>query len=264
MISLGPGTVAASGTLKNYNTIEEFKNADKHALFNQAADEVSHPGNRWRATSPIPPPSCMLTYKTNHRSGTPSSPPAPPPSSHTSSSSPSPTSRNINITTGLPSLRSLRNRRGRSRGSGWVLGRGLMIRRCVCGPLLKTWSTDLLVCEQMSSIHARLSGTTPTKAFFLVKPSKTKGEVEIAPVEEWASFFEGVASEDVRPALLSVFFFPRSCSCSSVSITYSLFLSVLNIHSCRANVPLLFILFTTSYNFLYHLLISHLLPLSNS
>lgn len=29
------------GTLKNYNTIEEFKNADKHALFNQAADEVS-------------------------------------------------------------------------------------------------------------------------------------------------------------------------------------------------------------------------------
>lgn len=35
-----PHSVSVSGTFKNYNTIEEFKAADKTALFNQAADEV--------------------------------------------------------------------------------------------------------------------------------------------------------------------------------------------------------------------------------
>jgi len=30
----------ADGTLKNYNTIEDFKAADKVALFNEAASEV--------------------------------------------------------------------------------------------------------------------------------------------------------------------------------------------------------------------------------
>lgn len=189
----------------------------------------------------------MLTYKTNHRSGTPSLPPALPPSSLTSSSSPSPISRNTNITTGLPSLRSRRNRRGRSRGSGLGLGRraGWGMRRCVCGPLLKTWSTDLLVCEQMSSIYARLAGTTPTKAFFLVKPSKTKGEVEIAPVEEWTSFFEGVPNEDVRFSLSFVLFpafvplrpFVLSCSTHIHHLFLILYLFAPNIHSCNANIP---------------------------
>lgn len=32
--------VPANGHLKNYNTIEEFKAADKHELFNQAAEKV--------------------------------------------------------------------------------------------------------------------------------------------------------------------------------------------------------------------------------
>lgn len=32
--------VAAHGVLKNYNTIEEFKAADKTALFNELSDEV--------------------------------------------------------------------------------------------------------------------------------------------------------------------------------------------------------------------------------
>ncbi|KAH9978355.1 E1-like protein-activating [Russula compacta] len=35
-----PHSVPAQGILKNYNTIEEFKNADKRALFNQLSDEV--------------------------------------------------------------------------------------------------------------------------------------------------------------------------------------------------------------------------------
>ncbi|PPQ66819.1 hypothetical protein CVT24_008678 [Panaeolus cyanescens] len=34
------GSVVANGTLKNYNTIEEFKNADKTALFNQEAQAI--------------------------------------------------------------------------------------------------------------------------------------------------------------------------------------------------------------------------------
>jgi hypothetical protein len=34
------GDVALSGILKNYNTIEEFKNADKTAFLNAAADSV--------------------------------------------------------------------------------------------------------------------------------------------------------------------------------------------------------------------------------
>ncbi len=34
------GSVAARGTLKNYNTIEEFKAADKTKLFNECADKV--------------------------------------------------------------------------------------------------------------------------------------------------------------------------------------------------------------------------------
>jgi ubiquitin-like modifier-activating enzyme ATG7 len=38
--SVTKGAVLAKGVLKNYNTIEEFKAADKHALFNEAADEV--------------------------------------------------------------------------------------------------------------------------------------------------------------------------------------------------------------------------------
>ncbi len=33
-------SVSARGILKNYNTIEEFKNADKRALFNKLSDEV--------------------------------------------------------------------------------------------------------------------------------------------------------------------------------------------------------------------------------
>jgi hypothetical protein len=36
------GSVAAPGTLKNFNTIEEFKAADKNALFNQEAQLVNH------------------------------------------------------------------------------------------------------------------------------------------------------------------------------------------------------------------------------
>jgi ubiquitin-like modifier-activating enzyme ATG7 len=32
--------VTLRGTLKNFNTIEEFKNADKQAIFDQLADEV--------------------------------------------------------------------------------------------------------------------------------------------------------------------------------------------------------------------------------
>lgn len=39
-IRLPPHSVAATGILKNYNTIEDFKAADKAALFNQLADEV--------------------------------------------------------------------------------------------------------------------------------------------------------------------------------------------------------------------------------
>lgn len=33
-------SVAARGVFKNYNTIEEFKAADKAALFNEVANEV--------------------------------------------------------------------------------------------------------------------------------------------------------------------------------------------------------------------------------
>ncbi|KAK7682580.1 hypothetical protein QCA50_014380 [Cerrena zonata] len=39
-VQLPPNSVSASGIFKNYNTIEEFKAADKTALFNQAADEI--------------------------------------------------------------------------------------------------------------------------------------------------------------------------------------------------------------------------------
>lgn len=37
---LPANSVAASGVFKNFNTIEEFKAADKTALFNQQTDEV--------------------------------------------------------------------------------------------------------------------------------------------------------------------------------------------------------------------------------
>ena len=39
-ISIPTYTVPAHGLLKNYNTIEDFKAADKTALFNQLTDEV--------------------------------------------------------------------------------------------------------------------------------------------------------------------------------------------------------------------------------
>ena len=35
-----PHAITARGVLKNYNTIDEFKNADKRALFNKLSDEV--------------------------------------------------------------------------------------------------------------------------------------------------------------------------------------------------------------------------------
>jgi hypothetical protein len=38
---LAPHSVVASGAFKNFNTIEDFKAADKSALFNQASEEVS-------------------------------------------------------------------------------------------------------------------------------------------------------------------------------------------------------------------------------
>lgn len=37
---LAGGAVLARGVFKNYNTVEEFKAADKTALFNQVADEA--------------------------------------------------------------------------------------------------------------------------------------------------------------------------------------------------------------------------------
>ncbi|KAF8060911.1 hypothetical protein FPV67DRAFT_312395 [Lyophyllum atratum] len=39
-IKVQPGSIPVSGTFKNYNTIEEFKAADKTALFNQEADKI--------------------------------------------------------------------------------------------------------------------------------------------------------------------------------------------------------------------------------
>ena len=39
-LSLPPNAVSVSGTFKNFNTIEDFKNADKAALFNHVADET--------------------------------------------------------------------------------------------------------------------------------------------------------------------------------------------------------------------------------
>jgi Ubiquitin-like modifier-activating enzyme ATG7 N-terminus len=38
---LPPHSVVASGAFKNFNTIEDFKAADKTALFNEASGEVS-------------------------------------------------------------------------------------------------------------------------------------------------------------------------------------------------------------------------------
>ncbi|KAF8260462.1 hypothetical protein EI94DRAFT_1667960 [Lactarius quietus] len=38
--SATPQSITAQGILKNYNTIEEFKNADKRALFNKLSDEI--------------------------------------------------------------------------------------------------------------------------------------------------------------------------------------------------------------------------------
>ena len=38
---LSPHPVAVPGAFKNFNTIEDFKAADKTPLFNQASDEVS-------------------------------------------------------------------------------------------------------------------------------------------------------------------------------------------------------------------------------
>jgi hypothetical protein len=41
---LPPHSVVATGAFKNFNTIEDFKAADKTSLFNQASEEVSqHP-----------------------------------------------------------------------------------------------------------------------------------------------------------------------------------------------------------------------------
>ncbi|GLB36667.1 putative E1-like protein-activating [Lyophyllum shimeji] len=39
-IKASPGTILASGTFKNYNTIEEFKAADKAALFNHEVNKI--------------------------------------------------------------------------------------------------------------------------------------------------------------------------------------------------------------------------------
>lgn len=36
-----PGSTLTTGKFKNFNTIEDFKNADKQSLFNEAADEAS-------------------------------------------------------------------------------------------------------------------------------------------------------------------------------------------------------------------------------
>jgi ubiquitin-like modifier-activating enzyme ATG7 len=36
-----PGSTLAVGKIKNFNTIEDFKNADKQTLFNEIADEAS-------------------------------------------------------------------------------------------------------------------------------------------------------------------------------------------------------------------------------
>lgn len=47
------GSVAATGVLKNFNTIEEFKAVDKTALFNQEAQSVCQYHKRYSSSDSV-------------------------------------------------------------------------------------------------------------------------------------------------------------------------------------------------------------------
>lgn len=64
-----PGSSLTSGKFKNFNTIEDFKNADKSALFNQLADEVRL---RWPSPQVVENPHPTYQYGQRYRCGPPS------------------------------------------------------------------------------------------------------------------------------------------------------------------------------------------------
>lgn len=145
--------VPATGVFKNYNTIEEFKAADKTALFNAVTDDI------WRSIT-VDRSTAQLTrfllitfadlkkYKYYYWFAFPAFAAKP----------------------------------------AWEIDGGW-------GPASDVYGESFL-----SGIHAALS--IAPRAFFLVKPSKNGSPPEIAPVEEYDTFFADVPPEERTVAFL--------------------------------------------------------------
>jgi hypothetical protein len=58
----------------------------------------------------------------------------------------------------------------------------------------------ILTLLQLQSIHKALHAqpVTSLPAFFIIRPSVTLNSYEVAPVEEYESFFAGISPDQVR------------------------------------------------------------------
>ncbi|TFY73078.1 hypothetical protein EWM64_g10934, partial [Hericium alpestre] len=151
--ALPPQAVAAYGVLKNYNTIDEFKNADKKALLNQVADEIWESITTKRDTSALTR-FLVITYADLKK-------------------------YKYYYWFAFPAL--------------------------VAQPLWEIADEWKLASEafseaQLSSIHDQFNAQP--RAFFLVRPAQTGTGVDLAPVEDYTSFFANISPEARTVAFL--------------------------------------------------------------
>ncbi|KAI0784016.1 E1-like protein-activating [Abortiporus biennis] len=190
-------SVTIHGLFKNYNTLEEFKAADKTALFNQLSQEWQ----RCPSTAASNLKSVDLEFKTRGNAVM----------------HPEPTwgvlEREVVKRCIWESI---------SSGSTTKLSKFLLITFAdlkkykyyywfafpafVAKPpweIVGDWESaeDVLGSDLLSRIHTLTSASTPPLPFFLVQNEPGK-KVSIAPVEEYSKFFEGVPDEHRTIAFL--------------------------------------------------------------
>ncbi|KAI0315822.1 hypothetical protein OF83DRAFT_319626 [Amylostereum chailletii] len=151
--SLPPFTVPATGVVKNYNTIEDFKNADKRALFNQTSDEI------WDRITKDHDTSALTRFL-------------------------------------LITFADLK----KYKYYYWFAFPAFQAQPL--WEIADEWkgAAGTFSGPQLTSIHEQLA--TSSRPFFLVRPAPSPDGAEIAPVEEYTSFFANVPAESQTIAFI--------------------------------------------------------------
>ncbi|KAG9126192.1 Autophagy protein 7 [Ceratobasidium sp. 392] len=167
--------VGVNGTLKNYNTVEDFKAADKSALFNELADELwtnMHSETGLTDLSYLNK-FLVLTFADLKK-------------------------YKFFYWFAFPAF--VAKPAWEIDARGWLSAEEELGRKAVSLSFTISASSQL-VASQLESIHASISTSPnggPQPAFFIARPAKSSSEAagyETATIAEWESFFKGVPDD---------------------------------------------------------------------